>query len=128
MGADSPFLKYVFTRYIALPSNTQFVKSGVKDAKFCATTNRAETLTSYYTLIRSVTVSRAIQDAIEKQESSNRHLKGNRYMTGGAIGSRKRKSDGEDESSVKKRLEQILEQNQSQEKFATLVYSQTQQQ
>ena len=76
--------------------DNQFVESGVKNAKFCATNYRNEMLTSYYTLLRSISVSKSIQDAITEQNNNNNPLKGNWYMTSGLRGSQKRKN-GKDE-------------------------------
>ena len=45
----SPFRDRVLQVYVPFPSNTQFVKSGVNDAKFCATNCFNETLASFYT-------------------------------------------------------------------------------
>jgi hypothetical protein len=100
--AMTGFRKFVEGRWFPLPSNTQFVEAGVKDAKVCATTNRDEMLRSTYAMVRSVLVNPCIEQAIAKRGAI---LKGNRYMTSGEEGNRKRKrANGveEDESSGKK--------------------------
>jgi hypothetical protein len=51
------FKAYVQKTWFPLPSNTQFVESGVKDAKLCATKNRDELMCSTYIPIRSTLVS-----------------------------------------------------------------------
>ncbi len=48
---------YMFEQYLPLASNTQFVESGVKEAKIVATTGRHEELRSIYAIIRDRDIS-----------------------------------------------------------------------
>jgi hypothetical protein len=47
---------FLLATFLPLPSNTQFVESGVKEAKIVSATNRSEQMSSIYAIIRSVHV------------------------------------------------------------------------
>ena len=46
----------LFSTFLPMPSNTQFVESGVKEAKIVSATNRSEQMHSIYAIIRSAHV------------------------------------------------------------------------
>jgi hypothetical protein len=56
LGADKALKEYMYYRYLPLPSHTQFVEAGVKEAKNVSLTDRSEQLRSAYTVIRSARV------------------------------------------------------------------------
>jgi hypothetical protein len=54
--AMQKFGKFVQIRWYPLPSNTQFVEVGIKDAKLCATTRQDEMLYSIHAMVQSIMV------------------------------------------------------------------------
>jgi hypothetical protein len=85
----SEFRQFVESKWVALPSNTQFVEGGVKDSKRCASTSRSEELRSLIAIQRSQMVHRVHEGAKEKREY--RMLRANQHVTSGKPGQRKRK-------------------------------------
>lgn len=51
-----PFKHFLYSAYLPLPSNTQFVEAGVKEAKIVSCTDRSEPLRSAYAVNRSATI------------------------------------------------------------------------
>jgi hypothetical protein len=49
---QSEFRKFVESKWVALPSNTQFVEGSVKDSKRCVSTSRSEELRSLIAIQR----------------------------------------------------------------------------
>jgi hypothetical protein len=99
----SEFRKFVESKWVALPSNTQFVKGGVKDSKQCASTTRSEELRSLIAIQRSQMVHRVQEGAKEMRE--NRVLRANQHVMRGLTGQRKRKlkSGGVEHETLDKR-------------------------
>ena len=89
----SEFLAYIENTWYPLASNTQFVESGVKEAKICATTRRDEMVRSIYTLIRSSVVNKCSEEATAKVKNEKIVLKGNRFLLSGELGKRKRRDE-----------------------------------
>jgi len=54
-GPQGPLLQHMHTKYYSLPSQTQFVETGVKDAKNVSTTDRSEQTRTCMSILRSVT-------------------------------------------------------------------------
>jgi hypothetical protein len=90
------FREFVESKWLPLPSNTQFVEGGVKDFKRCAATSRNELARSLYGMQRSLGM-HAVSETT-KEIRKNRLLKANNHVTGGLPGQRKRKlEDGTEE-------------------------------
>jgi len=70
--------KHMFKTYLALPSATQFVEFGVKEAKNVSTTNRSEEIRSCYAIVRSAHVTDA---GNSKAKSTNVDMILNRIRT-----------------------------------------------
>ena len=85
--------RHVMEKYYPLPSNTQFVESGVKEAKICHSTNRNDMMRSMYAFIRSKTVRQGISDAVEERDQNQEKMRGNRYVSAGKKNERKRKME-----------------------------------
>jgi hypothetical protein len=85
----SEFRKFVESKWVALPSNTQFVEGGVEDLKRCASTTRSEELRSLIAIQRSQMVHQVHKGAKEMRE--NRVLRANQPVMSGLTGQRKRK-------------------------------------
>jgi hypothetical protein len=56
LGADKALKEYMYYHYLPLPSHTQFVEAGVKEARNVSLTDRSEQLRSAYAVIRSARV------------------------------------------------------------------------
>ena len=95
------FQEYVKKKWLILPSNTQLVERGVKDAKKCTSTNKDDYLSSLLALLRSATVFQF--HAHYEKIDENRVMKGNRFMTSGSIGERIDKWTGETENNITRR-------------------------
>ena len=53
---DEEASKYMFAKWLALPSSTHFVETGVKEAKIVSATGRNEEFRSAYAIARSTDV------------------------------------------------------------------------
>ena len=86
------FCNHYMNNYAALPSNSHLAESSVKDANFCSIIGRSEKTSSMFATARSGLVETLNVRANESR--SSRIQKGNPFVSGGAMGTRKRKSDG----------------------------------
>jgi hypothetical protein len=86
------FRKFIKQKWFGLPSHTQFVEGGVKEAKRCAATNRNEQMRSSLATQRCLSVHAPHSTA--KESRRTRELRGNASMTAGLAGQRKRKLEG----------------------------------
>ena len=71
------FREYAEDRWLHLPSNTQFVESGVKEAKICGLSQRSERMRSIYALIRSHTTFNFLDVAKRQPRAKGEILKSN---------------------------------------------------
>ena len=95
--------KYAKSKWLPLPSNTQFVKSGVKEAKICISNNRDEASHSMYATVRSSIIESSKKPATINREQKSGVLKGNQFMTTGRIRQWKHKlADGGKENESEK--------------------------
>jgi hypothetical protein len=99
------FREHYLVNYSALASNTHLAESQVKDANFCQIKGREENLSSAFSTARSGLVESINVTTLDS--FSKRFLKGNRHVTGGMAGTRKRKKDGTDfeEKTTKMRID-----------------------
>jgi hypothetical protein len=100
------FRKFVKRKWFGLPSHTQFVEGGVKEAKRCASTNRNEQMRSSLATQRCLSVHAPHSTAKEVRRTRNLHANGS--MTAGMAGQRKRKLEGgaeEHETSNHKKIQ-----------------------
>ena len=66
------FRKFVEKKWLPLPSNTQFVESGVKESKLCCTNRQSENKRSQYTTIRSHIVEDVIMESKKKRDQEDK--------------------------------------------------------
>jgi hypothetical protein len=92
---QSEFRKFVESKWVALPFNTQFVEVGAKDSKQCASTSCSKELRSLIAIQRSQMVHRVHEGA--KEMPKNRVLRANQHVTKGLSGQRKQKLKSDEE-------------------------------
>ena len=94
------FYEFVKVTWLCLPSNTQFVEAGVKEASLCRSTGRQEISASFLAMLRSATVHSIVSSALKEKKEEK--------MKNGE--SAKEKNSKEEKVSGTLRIRNILQQ------------------